>query len=325
MRFRRIKKGKIVNDDKNQKQFAYLFLDMEWNRNPEIAEMEEYEVFQMSAIGVDADIQKIKSFSKIIRLHNSKNTSHAPAENMIQGVLRSFVQTFPEYQYIVVWDRNTYNLFKRSMKKYGACIKRQQVIVFQEIFNKIVGNENGLIGFKEALEHVGIDYFPNSLACSKCNVDYLYQLFCKCYHQYREVLTENNIDKICKRLQLSYSISNDIVFIRTSFSRWIVYLRDGKVSKLYHENYRHGKSQYCKRQKLKCVEGYHKQELPSENLYEVIHYIKIHDTGAVKRLAKKSRIEKLLEMVEMERKLKNTEEKDYGNDNMPELRRKNIG
>ena len=79
------------------------------------------------------------------------------------------------------------------------------MIVFQEIFNKIVGNENGLIGFKEALEHVGIDYFPNSLAYSKCKVDYLYQLFCKCYHQSRELLIENNIDKICKQFQLSYS------------------------------------------------------------------------------------------------------------------------
>ena len=32
-----------------------------------------------------------------------------------------------------------------------------------------------------------------------------------------------------------------------------------------------------------------------------------------------------LEMVEMELKMKNTEEKDYGYDNMPELRRANIG
>jgi len=45
----------------------------------------------------------------------------------------------------------------------------------------------------------------------------------------------------------------------------------------------------------------------------------------VKRMVKKSRLEKLLEMVEMELKMKNMEEKDYGYDNMPELRRTNIG
>ena len=42
-------------------------------------------------------------------------------------------------------------------------------------------------------------------------------------------------------------------------------------------------------------------------------------------MSKKSRLEKLLEMVEMELKMKKTEEKDYGYDNMPELRRTNIG
>ena len=57
----------------------------------------------------------------------------------------------------------------------------------------------------------------------------------------------------------------------------------------------------------------------------MIQYIKYHDAGTVKRMSKKSRLEKLLEMVEMELKMKNTEEKDYGYDNMPELRRTNIG
>lgn len=42
-------------------------------------------------------------------------------------------------------------------------------------------------------------------------------------------------------------------------------------------------------------------------------------------MSKKSRLEKLLEIVEMELKVKNLEEKDYGYDNMPELRRANIG
>ena len=38
----------------------------------------------------------------------------------------------------------------------------------------------------------------------------------------------------------------------------------------------------------------------------------------------KNRLEKLLEMVETELKMKYLEEKDYGYDNMPELRRANI-
>ena len=29
---------------------------------------------------------------------------------------------------------------------------------------------------------------------------------------------------------------------------------------------------------MKCTEGYHKQKLPSENFFEVIQYIKYHET-----------------------------------------------
>lgn len=122
---------------------------------------------------------------------------------------------------------------------------------------------------------------------------------------YREVLkqlpiTEENIEKICKWFQFSYSISSDVVFVRTAFSGWIVYLQDGKVKKLSHENYRISKSQYPKKQKMKYAEGYHDQKLPTENFFEVIQYIKNHDAGMVKRIAKKSRLEKLLEVVESE-------------------------
>lgn len=137
-------------------------------------------------------------------------------------------------------------------------------------------------------------------------------------------LTEANIEKICKWFQLSYSISNNAVFIRSAFARWIVYLQENKVKELFHENYKTSKSQYFKKQKMKCTEGYHQQKLPSENFFEVIQYIKYHDAGTVKRMSKKSRLEKLLEMVELELKIKNTEEKDYGYDDMAEMWQPNI-
>ena len=45
-------------------------------------------------------------------------------------------------------------------------------------------------------------------------------------------LTVKNIASICKRFQVSYNISNEAVFIRTAFSRWIVLIQDDKVVKL---------------------------------------------------------------------------------------------
>lgn len=406
-----------MEDAKREKErFEYLFLDLEWNQAPGTTGLVGREAIQIGVVAADTKIQIIKTFSKAIRLSdpnlfNEKTeiVTHTPVTNIMQGkeedvVLTKFAKHFPEYRFLVVWNRDTYDLFLRDMRKNGILVKRHKPVFLQEVLSVITGNENDPIGFEKALTCAGIKYARNYLHYAKHDANYLYQLYYRCFQQYNSVtaeercfanettkklhtencwyvqnmaidrksivsksmifkgytvckccgksqswkqlewefgnkaqnkkykddlkqlpLTETNIEKICKWFQLSYSITSDIVFVRTAFSRWIVYLQKDKVKKLLHENYRICKSQYLKKQKMKCIEGYHKQKLPSENFFEVIQYIKYHDAGTVKRMSKKSRLEKLLEMVEMELKMKNTEEKDYGYDNMPELRRTNIG
>lgn len=403
-------------EDVKREKFEYLFLDIEWNQAPGTSDLDGREAIQIGVVAADEQIQKVKSFSKAIRLSDpnlfdekTEIVTHTPITNIMQGkeenvVLTKFAKHFPEYRFFVVWNRDTYDLFLRDMRKNGIAIKRHKPVFLQEVLSVITGNENNPIGFEKALTCAGIKYARNYLHYAKHDADYLYQLYCRCFQQYSSVtaeercfanettrklhtencryvkdiaverksivpksmifkgytvckccgksqswkqwewkfgnkaqskkyrddlkqlpLTETNIEKICKYFQLSYSITSDTVFVRTAFSRWIVYLQKDKVKKLLHENYRICKSQYFKKQKMKCTEGYHKQKLPSENFFEVIQYIKYHDAGTVKRMSKKSRLEKLLEIVEMELKVKNTEGKDYGYDNMPELRRTNIG
>ena len=368
----------------------YLFLDLEWNQAPGTVGVSRREAIQIGVVAADEEMKKVKTFSRAIRLSDStlfnpetERIAHTPLANVMQGraediVLMNFAQTFRQYHYIVIWSRDTYELFVRDMKKYGISVKKHKVVVLQEILGIVTGKANRQVGFENALKYAEIEYQSNYLHYSKHDSNYLYQLFCWCYQQYsamtmeeycvanlatgklhaadcryvqkiapesgqrvpkswifkgftvckccqekqiprqwewnienghklrnkiyRDVLkqlplTEKNIEKICKWFQISYSISSDIVFVSTAFSRWIVYLQDNKVKKLSHENYRMSKSQYRKKQKMKCTEGYHEQKLPSENFFEVIQYIKNHDTGTVKRMAKKSRLEKLLEMV----------------------------
>lgn len=406
----------MAADIREKEQLEYLFLDLEWNQALRTTGLDGREAIQIGVVAADTNIQKTKTFSKAIRLSdpslfNEKTeiVTHTPITNIMQGkeenvVLTKFAKHFPEYHFLVVWNRDTYDLFLRDMRKNGILIKRHTPVFLQEVLSVITGNVNEPIGFEKALTCAGIKYASNYLHYAKHDADYLYQLYCQCLQQYSSAtaeercfanettrklhtencryvkdiaverksivpksmifkgytvckccgksqiwkqlewefgtkaqnkkykddlkqlpLTETNIEKICKWFQLSYSITSDIVFVRTAFSRWIVYLQKDKVKKLLHENYRICKSQYFKKQKMKCIEGYHKQKLPSENFFEVIQYIKYHDAGTVKRMSKKSRLEKLLEIVEMELKVKNTEGKDYGYDNMPELRRTNIG
>lgn len=399
-------------EDVKREKFEYLFLDIEWNQAPGTSDLDGREAIQIGVVAADEQIQKVKTFCKAIRLSDpklfNKRTeilSHTPLANIMQGneekaVLEKFAQSFPQYCHLIVWSRDTYDLFLRDMRKNGITIKRHKAVVLQEVLEIIAGSGNDQIGFENALIYSGIEYAPNYLHYAKHDADYLYQLFHQCVQQYsgmtaeesclaneatkklhtencryvqnmsverktalpksmilrgytvckccgkRQIwkrlewedsnkhkaqnkkyredlkqipLTETNIKKICKYFQLSYSISNDTVFVRTAFSRWIVYLQKDKMKKLLHENYRICKSQYFKKQRMKCTEGYHKQKLLSENFFEVIQYIKYHDAGTMKRMSKKSRLEKLLEMIEMELKMKNTKEKDYGYDNMSEL------
>jgi len=109
-------------------------------------------------------------------------------------------------------------------------------------------------------------------------------------------LTPSNMAQICDRFHLEYNIVSDMVFVHTVFSRWIVYLEGNMVTELKHESYRQNRSQLLKQHK-KCLEGYHTQKLPSNNFYDVINYIKCHDTGTLQKMGRKNRIEVMFDRI----------------------------
>lgn len=179
-----------------KKHAAYLFLDMEWNQAPGTTDLEGREAIQIGVLAADTAMKKVKSFSKDIQLKHPEllstetiKVTHTTANNIMQArpediVLTNFSQTFPEYQYIVVWSQETFELFKRDMKNYKIPMQKHQVIVLQEVVNAVAGNGKKMIGFELALIGAGIDYIPNYLHYSKHDANYLYQLFCTCRQQF---------------------------------------------------------------------------------------------------------------------------------------------
>lgn len=106
-----------MEDAKREKErFEYLFLDLEWNQTPGTTGLDGREAIQIGVVAADNKIQKIKTFSKAIRLSdpnlfNEKTEiiTHTPVTNIMQGkgedvVLTKFAQTFPEYHFLVVWN-----------------------------------------------------------------------------------------------------------------------------------------------------------------------------------------------------------------------------
>lgn len=339
-----------MSNELRKEQVEYLFLDLEWNQPCGTTELADREAVQIGIVAADAQLKQLRSFSRVIRLKNpdllnsrTVKIVHMSESNIMLGrsreeVMEIVYHCFPVYRYLVVWTRDTYDLFRRDMKECGMVMPKHRVVVLQDVLGLITGNMDRQIRFTHALQCADIEYNPCNLHYSKHDANYLYQLYTKCYRQYCELtkseycdtnaqtgkmhiercrytwkfrpdvmllkpknsifkgytackicarqgkwkvfeweipaytyqsrkadwkklsLTEKNIEVLCRHFHMSYSICNEMLFVRTKFTSWIIYLQDGRVEKLLHENYKLSKSEYGKRQKKKSIEGYHKQK-----------------------------------------------------------------
>lgn len=112
--------------------------------------------------------------------------------NSEETVLQKVKMSFPEYKYVVVWTKDTYDLLKRGMDTYGLAMPRHKVVVLQQILMHIAGDGMNQIGFERALRQAGIEYQKNYLHYSKHDANYMYQLFCKCYEEYTKRTNNEN-------------------------------------------------------------------------------------------------------------------------------------
>lgn len=101
-------------DDNVQKKemLSYLFINIKWNQEPGTEDLEHREPFQIGVIAADRNMQKIKIFSRGIRLSNIKSANpvnlrlcHTTETNVMMGkskeeVYHIFDQTFPEQRYV---------------------------------------------------------------------------------------------------------------------------------------------------------------------------------------------------------------------------------
>lgn len=110
-------------------------------------------------------------------------------------------------------------------------------------------------------------------------------------------LTDKNIRRICGIFGLKCKIISNVVLITTSAGEWRLNITEDQVTKVFHENYRSGRSGFFKKSK-KWSEGFHRQEIRSDNFYDVARYIYYHDRDRVR--GKKDRIDFLFEKIKKE-------------------------
>ena len=177
-------------------KIEYMFVDIEWYQTPGTKGIENRDLIQIGVIATDEIMDIKKSFSMVMRSDSEKKynpdtliSSHSILNSGIQdngeeAVLQKIKMMFPDYKYIVGWTNDAYELFKRDMDKYGLVMPKHRTIVFQQILMRIASNGVAPIGFEHALIQTGIEYQKSNLHNSKYDVNYMYQLFCKCYNEY---------------------------------------------------------------------------------------------------------------------------------------------
>ena len=95
--------------------------------------------------------------------------------------------SFPKFKYIVVWTKDTYDLFIRSAKQAGIKLPRHRVLVLQDIIGLIATSGKKRIGFEMVLTRAEIPYKTANLHFAKQDVQYLFALYKKVYAEYQEL------------------------------------------------------------------------------------------------------------------------------------------
>lgn len=149
-----------------------------------------------------------------------------------------------------------------------------------------------------------MDFFNGYALCKHCVSARRFPklLFYKTADWSSEIqLHEEVIKKLCTQYHLKYQIGEGVIFIQTKVSSWRIYHNYEKVTEVYHENYRFKKSQ--KFINRKCNDGFHKQDIKGESLFEVLQYIQQHDKFFFReKKSAKQRIDILFEKLEEERR-----------------------
>ena len=179
-------------------KFAYIFLDIEWNQLIDQEENSVREPVQIGIIGTNEKLEEKKRFSRFIRIKDVKalspdtrKTAHVtPAllkEVKSETVVYHRVSyLFPQYQYVVVWTEDAYDIFAEGMNRSNIRMPEHKVVVLQDIVSLIAAEKEKRISFEAALMKAGVSFQPKRLHYAKYDAQYLCQLYKKLYEKYAD-------------------------------------------------------------------------------------------------------------------------------------------
>lgn len=166
-----------------------LFLDVEWNQITEETDYVKNEILQMAVIGCSFDYLKKMRMAKMIKPHDvdaiTQTTykllgiSKVAIENAkpAEVVFDNFLRTFEGFKVVVVWNIDSYNLFKNQAESLGFKLPKHKVVELQDVIFTLVKGIKNKPGFEKCLQMAGVSYNGNMLHHAKNDVEYLYLLY----------------------------------------------------------------------------------------------------------------------------------------------------
>ena len=316
----------------------YVFLDVEWNQIQNRFDLSEDEIFEIGAVGAEESFQETKDFFHIVKLEKLELVSneilkilHLQRRTLkeakpITEILEKLKCTYQQIEILVVWNRYGYEIFQNACKEYGVKVPVERVLVLQEMLSVIDSTTNGnLVSIKKMFRRYNISVEERLLHIAKYDTVYLKKLYCTVKFQYmqlcgtkhgsftaipktlwsrelkKEESFEENVSRICDRYHMTCKFVDGMFAVGTGIGKWGVF-HDGKnVISVYHENYR-GNYGQRKKKKKKYNEEFHKQNVDTADMEEVLEYIYYHDKNFFSGKKFNSKLEYLLDKVEKELK-----------------------
>ncbi len=324
------------NDMLGLEESGILFLDLEWNqfsrhlsKTDEIVEMGYVflnvdNVIEKAYLDVKTQKTMCPHIKQLLRV-DYNNLSKAVDVDRALDVLITKANCATT---IVVWADTTKQMLRNLSKHYevdfiGKVVCFQDILLKGEVLNKKIGFEDACIsyisGYDPMLSHyAGYDaeclyklfglfrrafksYMVNGGAITDYLTDYdpegkKRKLIGQIRHLSGRAVDKGDVGIIADFFHLSCHEKYGFYRVETEYSCWNVYLKDGYVTCLSHENYKNG--EMC---------GFHRQEIKCKDIYGTFDYIAKHDSVAYKQTRYeecKRRYDKKQKKVQMQKQRK---------------------
>lgn len=168
---------------------SYICVDIEWNipKDP-TAPME---ALSIGAVFAQDDTTPGKSFFKyiqpeykeLIRPDTLKLLHIGPVPLMQAAtcaeVMRKFDRSFPDYDTLVIWNREALSFLQHTMSQCGTGIRTRRIVVLQDLLQVTCKDvrKGSTIGMRSALRKFEIPHDPSFFHISKYDAMYLQQLY----------------------------------------------------------------------------------------------------------------------------------------------------